>query len=57
MTRSDGELGIIFVRAQDGLSISLELPKWKLDRGNLIPFVLRQVRGRWTQRPWRKRKE
>ena len=40
MTRSDGELGIIFVRAQDGLSISLESPKWKLDRGKSYPVRL-----------------
>jgi hypothetical protein len=40
MTRSDDELGIIFVRAQDGLSISLESPKWKLDRGKSYPVRL-----------------
>ena len=40
MTRSDDKLGIIFVRAQDGLSISLESPKWKLDRGKSYPVRL-----------------
>jgi hypothetical protein len=33
MSRSDGELGIIFVRTQDGLLVILDSPKWKLDRG------------------------
>jgi hypothetical protein len=33
MSRSDGELGATFVRAKDGLSIILEAPKWKLQRG------------------------
>ena len=33
MRRSGGELGITFVRTQDGLLVMLDLPKWKLDRG------------------------
>jgi hypothetical protein len=33
MSRSERELGITFVRAQDGLLLVLDSPKWKLDRG------------------------
>jgi hypothetical protein len=33
MSRSEGELGITFVRTQDGLLVILDSPKWKLDRG------------------------
>jgi hypothetical protein len=33
MSRSERELGITFVRTQDGLLVILESPKWKLDRG------------------------
>jgi hypothetical protein len=33
MSRSERELGITFVRNQDGLLVILESPKWKLDRG------------------------
>jgi hypothetical protein len=33
MSRSAGELGITFVRTQDGLLLLLDSPKWKLDRG------------------------
>jgi hypothetical protein len=40
MSRSDGELGITFVRAQDGLSLMLESKKWKLDRKNSYPIRL-----------------
>ncbi|MGB6316939.1 MAG: extensin family protein, partial [Pseudolabrys sp.] len=40
MSRSDGGLGIIFVRAQDGLSVILESQKWKLDRGKSYPVRL-----------------
>ena len=40
MSRSDGKLGITFVRAQDGLSVILESQKWKLDRGKVYPVRL-----------------
>lgn len=40
MSRSDGGLGIIFVRAQDGLSVILKSQKWKLDRGKSYPVRL-----------------
>lgn len=30
MSRSAGELGVTFVRGQDGLSVLLDSPKWKL---------------------------
>ena len=43
MTRSSGELGITFVRAQDGLLVLLESPKWKLERGKL--YSIRLVAG------------
>src|SRR5262249_43322358 len=33
MSRSDGELGATFVRAQDGLSVILASQQWKLHRG------------------------
>ena len=33
MSRSERELGITFVRTQDGLLVVLDSPKWKLDRG------------------------
>ena len=40
MSRSDGELGITFVRAQDRLLVILESQKWKLDRGKAYPVRL-----------------
>lgn len=40
MSRSNGELGITFVRAQDGLSVILESQEWKLDRGKVYPVRL-----------------
>jgi hypothetical protein len=40
MSRSDGELGITFVRAQDGLSLILESKRWRLDRGKSYPVRL-----------------
>jgi hypothetical protein len=40
MSRSEGELGITFVRAQGGLSLMLESKKWKLDRGKSYPVRL-----------------
>lgn len=33
MTRSADDLGIVFVRNQDGLLLSLDSPKWRLERG------------------------
>ncbi len=40
MSRSAGELGISFVRGEDGLSMLLSSPKWKLDRGTSYPVRL-----------------
>ena len=40
MSRSAGELGISFVRAQDGLVVLLDSPKWKLNRGKAYPVRL-----------------
>ena len=40
MSRSTGELGITFVRAQDGLVVLLDSPKWKLNRGKAYPVRL-----------------
>jgi Extensin-like protein C-terminus len=40
MSRSAGELGITFVRGQDGLSMLLTSPKWKLDQGQSYPVQL-----------------
>jgi hypothetical protein len=40
MSRSDGKLGITFLRAQEGLSVILESQKWKLDRGKVYPVRL-----------------
>ena len=40
MSRSERDLGITFVRAQDGLLVILESPKWKLDRGKAYPVRL-----------------
>ena len=40
MSRADGELGITFVRTQDGMSVILESQKWKLDRGKAYPVRL-----------------
>src|SRR5262249_6488832 len=36
----NGELGITFGRARDGLSFILESKKWKLDRGKSYPVRL-----------------
>lgn len=33
MTRSADGLGVMFVRNQDGLLLSIDSPKWKLERG------------------------
>ena len=38
MSRSAGELGITFERAQDGLVVRLDSPKWKLNRGKACRF-------------------
>ncbi len=43
MSRSTGELGITFFRAQDGLVLLLESHKWKLDRGRA--YMVRLVAG------------
>jgi len=40
MSRSEGELGITFVRTQDGLLVILDSSKWKLDRGKAYPVRL-----------------
>src|SRR5262252_5601893 len=40
MSRSTGELGITFERAQDGLVVRLDSPKWKLNRGKIYPVRL-----------------
>ena len=40
MSRSGGELGITFVRTDDGLLVILDSPKWKLDRGKAYPVRL-----------------
>jgi hypothetical protein len=40
MSRSAAELGITFVRAQDGLLLFLESQKWKLERGKAYPVRL-----------------
>jgi Extensin-like protein C-terminus len=43
MSRSTGELGITFVRAQDSLLLLLESQKWKLERGKA--YSVRLVAG------------
>ena len=40
MSRSTSELGIAFVRAQDGLLVLLDSPKWKLNRSKAYPVRL-----------------
>ena len=40
MSRSEGELGITFVRTQDGLLVILDSSKWKLGRGKAYPVRL-----------------
>ena len=40
MSRSAGELGITFVRTQDGLAVLLDSPKWKLNPGKAYPVRL-----------------
>jgi len=40
MSRSAGELGITFVRSQDGLVALLDSPKWKLNKGKAYPVRL-----------------
>ena len=44
MSRSTAELGISFVRAQDGLLLVLDSKKWKLERGK--GYNVRLVAGR-----------
>jgi hypothetical protein len=43
MSRSTGELGITFFRAQDGLMLFLDSQKWKLERGKA--YSVRLVAG------------
>src|SRR5215510_3342744 len=43
MSRSAGELGITFERAQDGLVVRLNSTKWKLNRGKA--YSVRLVAG------------
>jgi hypothetical protein len=40
MSRSTSELDVTFVRAQDGLRLLLESPKWKLERGKAYTVIL-----------------
>jgi hypothetical protein len=40
MTRTGGDLGIAFVRSEDGLLLLLDSPKWKLERGKSYPIRL-----------------
>src|SRR5499427_7855531 len=40
MRRSAGDLGITFERAQDGLVVRLDSPKWELNRGKAYPVRL-----------------
>ena len=40
MSRAAGELGISFVRSQDGLLVLLDSQKWKLNRGKAYPVRL-----------------
>src|ERR1700721_4332540 len=40
MNRSTTGFGISFMRAQDGLLLLLDSPKWKLDRGKAYPVRL-----------------
>lgn len=40
MSCSAGELGVTFLRAQDGLLVLLNSPKWKLNRGKTYPVRL-----------------
>jgi hypothetical protein len=40
MSRSDGDLGITFVRTYDGLLLLLDSGKWKLERGKAYPVHL-----------------
>ena len=44
MSRSTAELGISFVRAQDGLLLVLDSKKWKLERGK--GYNVRPIAGR-----------
>ena len=43
MDRSSGELGINFVRKQDGMMLNLNSSKWRLDRGKA--YTIRLVAG------------
>ena len=43
MSRSTGELGVVFVRGHDGLLLLLDSPKWKLERGKA--YSVRLVAG------------
>jgi hypothetical protein len=40
MSRSAGDLGIMFLRASDGLLLILDSSKWKLNRGKAYPVRL-----------------
>ena len=40
MSRSADGLGIMFLRAQDGLGLLLDSKKWKLERGRTYPVRL-----------------
>jgi hypothetical protein len=40
MSRSINDLGATFVRAQDGLVLVLDSPKWRLDRGKGYDVIL-----------------
>lgn len=40
ISRSAGELGVTFLRAQDGLLVLLDSPKWKLNCGKTYPVRL-----------------
>ena len=56
MSSSAENLGISFVRNQDGLLLLLDSSKWKLERGKPLPFVSVQVCNRLARKPRLKRK-
>ena len=56
MSRPAGELGITFLRTQDGLSALLDSRNGGSIEEKLILFASLPVRVPWMPRPWLKRK-
>ena len=48
ITRNVDEIAVTFIRTDDGLSLVLQSPNWKLDRGKSYPVRMKAGAANWT---------